>query len=179
MPSSPSYTIKIHHWSQCGSCCHQCLLSMETIALFQQSVTHSTALQPQKSGRDTQRSPADRTKTYCALRRSSEEWATYWFHPRWFVHLGKSPLVFKDNSPASEVRFLWLSGVINGNCCRALHVMSLLIYINRVFDIIMLHWFRKCTFIKINMCGDKDLSSFFKQIPSLTIINGNKKDIVR
>lgn len=106
MPSSSSHAIKIHQWSPCDSRCHQYLFSMETIALFQWSMTHSTALQTQKSGRDTQRSLADSTKTYCAPRRSSEEWATYWFHPSWFAHSRKSPLVFKDSNRASKI--IWI-----------------------------------------------------------------------
>lgn len=131
MASSPSYTIKIYHQSPCDSHCHQCLLSMENIALFQQSVTHRTALQTQKSGRDTQRSPADRTKTYCALRRSSEEWATYWFHPPWFAHSEGIAISIQGQqscfkSHLNRVRFLSLSGFVNENCCRRKHIMSLL-----------------------------------------------------
>lgn len=85
--------------------------------------------------RDTQRSPADRTKTYCALRRSSEEWATYWCHPPWFAHSGKLPLIFKDNSHASKVIWIgydFFSGFANENCCRQKHIMSLLLFGNRV-----------------------------------------------
>lgn len=64
---------KMHSGSPCDFCCHHCLFSMETIALFQRSVTHGAALQTQESGRDTQRSSTDSAKTYCARRGSSEE----------------------------------------------------------------------------------------------------------
>lgn len=77
-PSSPSSTIKICHQYPCDSRCHR--------LPFFSRVWHTARLYKL---RDTQRSVTDRTKTYCALRRSSEEWATYWFHPPWFVHSRK------------------------------------------------------------------------------------------
>lgn len=63
-PSSPSHAIKICQWSPCDSRCHHCLLSTETVGLFQQRVTRSPALQTS----ERQRSSADSAKTYCALR---------------------------------------------------------------------------------------------------------------
>lgn len=186
MPPSPSQGIKIHRRSPRDSHCHHCLLSMETIALFQQSVTHSTALQTQKSGRDTQRSTADRTKTYCALRRSSEEWATYWFHPPWFAHSGKIAISIQGQqscfkSHLNRVRFLWLSGSVNENCRRQKHITSVLLYGDRVQTFGHCRWDIDCATghsqKSIRVCVEKDQSPF-KQMPWFTM-NDNKESFVQ
>lgn len=91
-PSSPSSTIKICHQYPCDSRCHR--------LPFFSRVWHTARLYKL---RDTQRSVTDRTKTYCALRRSSEEWATYWFHPPWFVHSRKFVISIQGQQSCSDL----------------------------------------------------------------------------
>lgn len=159
---------------------------METIALFQQSVTHSAARQTQKSGRDTQRSRADRTKTYCAPRRSSEEWATYWFHPPRFARSGKIAISIQGQqscfkSHLNRVRFLWLSGFVNENGCGRNHIMSLLLHTNRLQTVGHCCWRidRATGHSEKSMCVcGKGSVTFFKQMPWFTM-NGNKAAVLR